>query len=130
MTNARKSEIAALRMVLDHADPVRRDDDANAVGSWLLELRNLQTSVELVSMATQESNGQGFSAYNAEIGTSIANTFEKRANLAPRHRLSEKQWNAAKRIVKKHAGQVVEFDSYKRMAAPNAKFAALNGVIA
>lgn len=55
-----------------------------AVGRALVHLRNRQTADEVASGTTRVHNGMGFMPQHAEIGTSMANFFEKNGYLSPK----------------------------------------------
>ena len=63
-------------------DLLRTSD--KAVGRALLVLNANQTADERASGATIQHNGKGFAPYHAEIGTSMANYFQRNGFLTPR----------------------------------------------
>ena len=73
-----------------------------AVIRGLQALLKRQTSTEVNSLITTDSNGVGFSAFDAEILTSFA-LFSKRTGF-----LTEKQMSIARARITKYAGQLAE----------------------
>ena len=82
----------------------------HAIGRALVHLKNRQTEDEQRSEETKHANGRGFQPVHAEIGTSMANFYEKKGFLSPKQIA---YWQKETLKVKKpricrYAGQLVE----------------------
>jgi len=82
----------------------------HAIGRALVHLKNRQTEDEQRSKETRVHNGRGFQPVHAEIGTSMAEFYEKRGFLSPKQ---VAYWQKETLKVKKpricrYAGQLVE----------------------
>lgn len=81
-----------------------------AIGRALVHLKNRQTEDEQRSKETRVHNGRGFQPVHAEIGTSMAEFYEKKGFLSPKQIA---YWQKETLKVKKpricrYAGQLVE----------------------
>lgn len=69
-----------IQIVLARNDNVGK----HAVGRALVHLFNRQTAVEQISETTQDHNGVGFTAFDGEIGTSMAKFYKRTGFLTPK----------------------------------------------
>lgn len=80
-----------------------------AVEEALLRLLDRQTADEQTGRFTKHANGQGFTAFDAEFLTSLAEQVrENRWARAKGSRLSPKQLACARKKVMKYTGQLLE----------------------
>ena len=75
--------------------------DNRWAGRALTVLWERQTAGEQAAWVTTEHNAQGFSAWDAELGSSLA------VQLRDHGWLTERQWRAAHRMLPKYAGQMM-----------------------
>lgn len=72
------------------------------VGRCLLQIYSRQTYDERSSDVTKHQNGRGFSAFDAEFGSSMARFFQRNGYL------SAKQLGCARKMLKRYRKQLVE----------------------
>jgi hypothetical protein len=83
----------------------RRND---AVEEAILRIYDRQTADEQEGHLTKHDNGQGFSAFDAGFLTSLAEQIRANHYGEPKgRRLSPKQMTAARKAMRKYAGQLV-----------------------
>jgi predicted NAD/FAD-dependent oxidoreductase len=82
--------------------------DSNSVVCWaVVQLYKRQTADEQRQGVTSHSNGQGFTAIDAQFGTSLAKQIltNEQTKRYPQH-LSDKQLGAARKMLRKYASQL------------------------
>lgn len=85
-----------------------------AVIRAILVLNERQTEDEQMMGATTHSNGRGFSAAHAAIGTSMANFYEKNGYLSPKQIAYWRKETASGRMkIEIYAGQLLEIAKEK-----------------
>jgi len=84
------------------------DQDPLAVEAGILRLYSLQTQSEQAIGVTTQQNGVGFCGNSAEFGTSLANWILK-SKRQPGYRLTKRQLYSARKVVKRHGSQLVEY---------------------
>ena len=110
-----------IEQVLSRKDKV----GMHAIGRALVHLKNRQTEDEQRSGETRNLNGRGFQPVHANIGTSMANFYEKRGFLSPKQVAYWQKGTAKvqKPRICRYAGQLVEEAIKKREAKEAEEFA-------